>query len=389
MTNSIRTSSPSSAVLPRHGDAVRGRDSAPTTAATTARICSARPTWSGKAGSAGSTRRCCSASRPAGRNRATIARAGRFAGLPGNRAPLDRSRRSTSTSPSPRPAATPTTAPAPTVAAIYVQDQIRPADWLEIVAGLRFDSFKLKVDDLRAGSTDFSRTDNLWSPRLGLILKPQDNLSLYASYSRSYLPQSGDQFSGLDPGHRPAQARAVRQLRARRQVGADRGPARHRRRLPARPHQHPGARSTHDQIVLTGAQRSRGRRAGPRAQHQRPLAGLRRLCLAEGGDHARPPPPRPRDGSAAGPAPQLLAVDPLRLHRPRSALGLGVIARSKIYASISNAVTLPGYARLDAALYYESGAASRRRSMSRISSAPIISRPRTTTIISRPARRGR
>ena len=33
--------------------------------------------------------------------------------------------------------------------------------------------------------------------------------------------------------------------------------------------------------------------------------------------------------------------------------GLGVIARSKSYASISNSVTLPGYARLDGALYYK------------------------------------
>ena len=86
-----------------------------------------------------------------------------------------------------------------TVAALYVQNQIRPASWIEIVAGLRFDSFRLKVDDLRAGSSDFSRTDKLWSPRLGLILKPADNLSVYGSFSRSYLPQSGDQFSGLTP----------------------------------------------------------------------------------------------------------------------------------------------------------------------------------------------
>jgi catecholate siderophore receptor len=84
-----------------------------------------------------------------------------------------------------------------TVAAVYVQDQIRPADWLEIVAGLRFDSFRLSVDDLHAGGSEFSRRDNLWSPRLGLILKPTEKLSLYASYSRSYLPQSGDQFSSL------------------------------------------------------------------------------------------------------------------------------------------------------------------------------------------------
>ena len=33
-------------------------------------------------------------------------------------------------------------------------------------------------------------------------------------------------------------------------------------------------------------------------------------------------------------------------------VGLGVIARTKSYASISNAVKLPGYARLDAALFY-------------------------------------
>ena len=34
-------------------------------------------------------------------------------------------------------------------------------------------------------------------------------------------------------------------------------------------------------------------------------------------------------------------------------VGLGVIARSKSYASLSNAVKLPGYARLDGALYYK------------------------------------
>ncbi|MEA3079616.1 MAG: catecholate siderophore receptor, partial [Sphingomonadales bacterium] len=84
------------------------------------------------------------------------------------------------------------------VAGIYVQDQVRPAQWLEIVAGLRFDSFKVDLNDLRAtGGARFRRHDKLWSPRLGVVLKPSDRLSIYASYSRSYLPQSGDQFSGL------------------------------------------------------------------------------------------------------------------------------------------------------------------------------------------------
>ena len=34
-------------------------------------------------------------------------------------------------------------------------------------------------------------------------------------------------------------------------------------------------------------------------------------------------------------------------------VGLGAIARSKSYASISNMVKLPGYARVDAALFYK------------------------------------
>src|SRR6185312_9094471 len=60
------------------------------------------------------------------------------------------------------------------------------------------DSLKIDVNDLRANNGGlFERRDRLWSPRLGLIAKPTHDLSLYASYSRSYLPQSGDQFSSL------------------------------------------------------------------------------------------------------------------------------------------------------------------------------------------------
>jgi catecholate siderophore receptor len=37
----------------------------------------------------------------------------------------------------------------------------------------------------------------------------------------------------------------------------------------------------------------------------------------------------------------------------RLGVGLGVVARSAMFASISNAVRLPGYVRADAALFYE------------------------------------
>jgi catecholate siderophore receptor len=80
----------------------------------------------------------------------------------------------------------------------YAQDQVSIGEHFDIVAGIRFDRFEIKGSDLRTG-TPFGRTDEKWSPRLGLIFKPQPNISIYASYSRSFLPRSGDQFISLTP----------------------------------------------------------------------------------------------------------------------------------------------------------------------------------------------
>lgn len=45
-----------------------------------------------------------------------------------------------------------------------------------------------------AATDTLQRKDSLTSPRLGLIFKPQENMSLYLSYSESFLPKSGDQY---------------------------------------------------------------------------------------------------------------------------------------------------------------------------------------------------
>jgi len=241
-----------------------------------------------------------------------------------------------------------------TVAAAYVQDQVRPAEWLEIVAGLRFDSFKLHVDDFSlAGGGEFARRDNLWSPRLGLVLKPRENLSIYASYSRSYLPQSGDQFSSLDADraalkperfdnyeigakwevlHGLLATAAVYQLDRTNTRAAD----------PLDP----------TRIVLTGAQRSRGLELGlERSITSRWLVSagytLQKAEITE--------------TTSAAPEGRELPLVPRHSFSlwnrydvtKAFGVGLGVIARTKSYASISNAVKLPGYARVDAALYYK------------------------------------
>ena len=84
-----------------------------------------------------------------------------------------------------------------TVAAGFVQDQVEVSplpstDRRRAVRPLRH----LDIENHRDG-TVLSRTDNLVSPRAGLVIKPTRTVSLYSSYGVSYLPGSGDQFSSL------------------------------------------------------------------------------------------------------------------------------------------------------------------------------------------------
>ena len=264
------------------------------------------------------------------------------------------------------------------------------SSWLEAVAGLRFDGLKIDVDDLRAvGGGRFERRDALWSPRIGLIAKPFRNLSFYASYSRSFLPQSGDQFSsltevtqGLKPerfdnaevgakweiaGGTPATA-AIYQL--------DRSKARATDPLdPAH-------------TMLTGKQRTRGVELGL----ERSVTGR---WLISGGYSFQNAEITSRTASApAGRKVPLVPRHSFSLwnrYDVTKQLGWdsGVASRSKSYASIGNAVKLPGYTRVDAALFYRlpNGIEAQLNAENLLDA--IIFRPRATTITSPPARLGR
>ena len=83
------------------------------------------------------------------------------------------------------------------VASVYIQDQIALSDQLDIVLGARFDSFDIDVFNVPAD--DFrNRRDDEVSPRAGIIYKPVENLSIYGSYSESFLPRSGEQFANIN-----------------------------------------------------------------------------------------------------------------------------------------------------------------------------------------------
>lgn len=81
----------------------------------------------------------------------------------------------------------------------YAQDQISFGEHVDVVVGLRYDRFEIKGTDLIGTPRPFARTDEKVSPRIGLIVKPQENISIYSSYSQSFLPRSGEQFFTLTP----------------------------------------------------------------------------------------------------------------------------------------------------------------------------------------------
>jgi catecholate siderophore receptor len=85
------------------------------------------------------------------------------------------------------------------LAAGYVQDQMEITKYFQVISGLRLDRFDFSSTDRRSGVT-LNRIDDVTSPRLGVVFKPIENFAFYGSYSISYLPSSGDQFASLNPG---------------------------------------------------------------------------------------------------------------------------------------------------------------------------------------------
>ena len=81
----------------------------------------------------------------------------------------------------------------------YVQDEIQLTDSLDVIFGARFDRFDISVFNADPAVLETrTRTDEEISPRGGLIFKPMENMSIYASYSKSFLPRSGEQYANIN-----------------------------------------------------------------------------------------------------------------------------------------------------------------------------------------------
>ena len=74
---------------------------------------------------------------------------------------------------------------------VYAQDTVELAAHIQWVAGLRFDHFTGDYRD--PGGNQFQMSENLWSPRTGLLYQPDDTSSYYVSTGTSY-NTSGDTY---------------------------------------------------------------------------------------------------------------------------------------------------------------------------------------------------
>ena len=100
------------------------------------------------------------------------------------------------------------------VTSLYLSGNIDLSDQWIMVLGARYEQVDTSIKKYTVasgrsaqttGSATTSRDDSNVSPRLGVIYKPQDNMSLYLSYSESFIPKSGEQYKSwgsnavLDP----------------------------------------------------------------------------------------------------------------------------------------------------------------------------------------------
>lgn len=238
-----------------------------------------------------------------------------------------------------------------TFTSVYLQDQIGIGDHFDIVLGARYDRFEIDVNDIQAGR-QLSRTDTEWSPRLGLIFKPVEQVSIYASYTKTFLPRSGDQFLTLTPAQATLAPEAFDnyEFGAKWEIASNLGLSAAVFQLdrkngvvvdPANP----------ASSLLTGS-RTRGFEAqltGQLLPGWQINAGYSYLDADERG--------RVVAGVVAnrsiGQVPRHLASLWNRYDvNDRLGFGLGVTHQASQFASISNTVRLPAFTRVDAALFF-------------------------------------
>lgn len=235
--------------------------------------------------------------------------------------------------------------------ATYFQDQMEISRYVQVVAGVRYDRFDLLYHNNRNGD-NLQRVDNLVSPRAGLVFKPITALSLYGSYSISYLPSSGDQFSALTT--------ITQQVKPEKFTNYEAGVKWDIRRFLTlnsalyrlnRTNTRSIDPNNPTAIIQTGSQRTNGFEIGLNGSVTRDwsIAGgysYQDALITSATANAVL-------GKQVGQVPHnMFSLWNRYQIIPRLGVGLGIISRSDMFVAVDNTVIVPGYTRADAAVFY-------------------------------------
>lgn len=232
----------------------------------------------------------------------------------------------------------------------YLQDQVEIVDWLQLVGGFRVDRFDIDATDL-LNVESLSQTNTEVSKRFGIIVKPVRDLSLYTSYSETFQPPSGDQALEIDLRRNTLDPQSAENIEAG--VKWDILPslaltaAVFRLELGAVTEVDPNDPA---RVITLGGTIVRGAEAqllGAITDQWTVSAGLSYL------DGEIEDPGNATDGNTTRETPEYMASLWSRYNlTDRLGFGVGVTHQSEYFAAADNAVVVPGYTRLDGAIFY-------------------------------------
>jgi catecholate siderophore receptor len=237
-----------------------------------------------------------------------------------------------------------------TVGSVYAQDQIALGDHWQIIGGARYERFDVRYQNKRTDSR-LRRVDRMISPRAGLVFKPIETASIYASHSVSYLPSAGDQFSSLTDVTKALEPERFTnyELGAKWDIGDRLALTAAAYRLDRTNTRAPDPTDP-TRTLQTGSQRTKGFELG--------LSGSVTAAWEIAGGYANQNAFITSTTTAAPTGARVALVPRHTLSvwnkyqvSQRWGAGLGVVHRSDMFAAIDNKVTLPSFVELDGALY--------------------------------------
>jgi catecholate siderophore receptor len=235
-----------------------------------------------------------------------------------------------------------------TIAAFYLQDQMEISRHFEAVIGLRYDRFDVDFTNNRTGDR-FESSDELLSPRAGLVYKPVDPVSIYASYSMTYAPRSGAQLTSLNLSNQaldPEEFENV-EIGAKWDVHEDLELTTALFRLERTNVVIPDPDDPGESVLVDG-QRTEGFEFGVSGQVSGNWSIQGGYAYQDGELTAA------LGGARLAQLPRHVASLWNKIDlTPVWGLGLGVIHQTEMYAAADNAVTLPEFTRVDCAVYFQ------------------------------------